>query len=102
MDASTILQKYGQLGVSRLAAVTPKRSGTTASSWDYQIKSGKNGAEIHFTNANVNKGVNIALIIQTGHGTGTGGYVAGVDYINPAMRKVFEELVRDILRELNG
>ena len=100
MEASAVLEKYGQIGVSRLAAATPVDSGKTAAAWDYSVKQGKSGAEIHFTNSNINKGVNIAIIIQTGHGTGTGGYVNGVDYINPAMQQVFESLVKEILQEL--
>lgn len=100
LEASAVLGKYGQIGVSRLAAATPVDSGKTAAAWDYSVEQGKSGPELHFTNSNINKGVNIAIIIQTGHGTGTGGYVHGVDYINPAMRQVFEELVREILQEL--
>lgn len=100
LEASAVLEKYGQIGVSRLAAATPVDSGKTAAAWDYSVRKGTQGAEIHFTNSNINKGVNIAIIIQTGHGTGTGGYVHGVDYINPAMRKVFEDLVKEILQEL--
>lgn len=100
LEASAVLEKYGQIGVSRLAAATPVDSGKTAAAWDYSVKQGKSGAEIHFTNSNINNGVNIAIIIQTGHGTGTGGYVHGVDYINPAMQQVFESLVKEILQEL--
>lgn len=100
LEASAVLEKYGQIGVSRLAAATPVDSGKTAAAWDYSVRKGGSGAEIHFTNSNINKGVNIAIIIQTGHGTGTGGYVQGVDYINPAMRQVFESLVKEILQEL--
>ena len=100
LEASAVLEKYGQIGVSRLAAATPVDSGKTAAAWDYSVRRGTRGAEIHFTNSNINKGVNIAIIIQTGHGTGTGGYVHGVDYINPAMRQVFEDLVKEILQEL--
>lgn len=99
-DRMSILNKYGRMGVQQLADATPKRSGRTAASWDYSIATTSRGSEIQFRNTHVNKGVNIAVIIQYGHGTGTGGYVQGVDYINPALVPVFEQLKSDLLREL--
>ena len=87
-----VLDKYGQEGVAALAAATPTDSGLTAESWDYKIQYGSGGYKIMWTNSNVNDGVPIAIIIQYGHGTGTGGYVQGRDYINPAMRSVFDNI----------
>ena len=87
-----VLDKYGQEGVAALAAATPTDSGLTAESWDYKIQNGSGGYKIMWTNSNVNDGVPIAIIIQYGHGTGTGGYVQGRDYINPAMRSVFDNI----------
>lgn len=87
-----VLDKYGQEGVAALAAATPTDSGLTAESWDYKIQNGSGGYRIMWTNSNVNDGVPIAIIIQYGHGTGTGGYVQGRDYINPAMRSVFDNI----------
>lgn len=87
-----VLDKYGQEGVAALAAATPTDSGLTAESWDYKIQNGNGGYKIMWTNSNVNDGVPIAIIIQYGHGTGTGGYVQGRDYINPAMRSVFDNI----------
>ena len=87
-----VLDKYGQEGVAALAAATPTDSGRTAESWDYKIQNGSGGYKIMWTNSNVNDGVPIAIIIQYGHGTGTGGYVQGRDYINPAMRSVFDNI----------
>lgn len=75
-----------------LSSYTPIRSGETAHSWDYQIHKIFGGYSLTWTNSNVNDGVNIALILQLGHGTGTGGYVAGVDYINPALVPVFDKI----------
>lgn len=100
MDA--ILAKYGQIGVDALAGSTPKDTGRTSSSWSYEINNRRGGQSIEWHNAHVNDGVNIAVIIQYGHGTGTGGYVTGVDYINPAMRPVFEQIKNDILKEVMG
>lgn len=95
-----ILQKYGQQGVAALAAATPFDSGTTANSWNYSIKSSGSSAAIYWGNSNVNKGVNIAVILQYGHGTGTGGYVQGRDYINPAMRPIFDKIAEEAWREV--
>ena len=87
-----VLEKYGKEGVAALAAATPIDSGLTSESWDYKIQNGSDGYKIMWTNSNVNDGVPIAIIIQYGHGTGTGGYVQGRDYINPAMRSVFDNI----------
>ena len=85
------LEKYAQEGVDALSAATPVDTGQTASMWSYEIRTTDNQVSIYWKNANVNKGVNIALILQYGHGTGTGGYVQGRDYINPAMKPVFDK-----------
>ena len=95
-----ILDKYGQLGVEALAANTPKDSGKTASSWYYEIQRDPDKTTISWLNSNVNKGVVIAVILQYGHGTGTGGYVEGRDYINPAMRPIFDSIAEDAWKEV--
>lgn len=96
----SILEKYAQLGVQALSSATPVDSGLTASSWSYTIEVGFETVSIHWGNSNVNKGVNIAVILQFGHGTGTGGYVQGRDYINPAMRPVFDKIAEEVWREV--
>ena len=96
------LDKYGRAGVAALAAATPVDSGETANSWYYNIEHSNGSARIVFYNSHVNKGVNIAIILQYGHGTGTGGYVAGRDYINPAMRPVFDDIDDSAWREVAG
>lgn len=95
-----ILDKYGAMGVSALAAATPVDSGLTANSWGYEISVGKEGATIHWTNTSQNNGVYIAVILQYGHGTGTGGYVQGRDYINPAIRPVFDKIAEEAWMEV--
>ena len=95
-----ILEKYGAMGVSALAAATPVDSGLTANSWGYEISVEKEGATIHWTNTNQNNGVYIAVILQYGHGTGTGGYVQGRDYINPAIRPVFDKIAEEAWMEV--
>lgn len=95
-----ILDKYGKLGVEALSAATPVDSGLTASSWSYEIQNDGKSASISFNNSNVNRGINIAIILQTGHGTGTGGWVQGRDYINPAIQPIFDQLAEEAWREV--
>ena len=99
---SGILDKYGREGVEALRAATPVDSGTTAASWNYKIVNTDKGMAIEFFNSNIVDGYNIAILIQYGHGTGTGGYVRGRDYINPAARPVFEKMSEEISRKVNG
>lgn len=96
------LSKYAQEGVAALAAATPVDSGMTAASWSYEIVDNGDSVSIHWINTNVNKNVNIAIILQYGHGTGTGGYVQGRDYINPAMRPVFDRIEDSVIKEMRG
>ena len=100
--AHTILNRYGRSGVRALRAATPARTGKTASSWSYEIIKTDNKYELAFNNANVNRGQNVAILIQYGHGTATGGYVPPTDYINPAMSDVFKALGEEIVRSLNN
>lgn len=95
-----ILDKYGRAGVDALSSATPVDSGLTASSWDYKIEHSSGSDKIVFTNSHVNAGVQIAIILQYGHGTGTGGWVQGRDYINPAVAPVFDELVNEAWKEV--
>ena len=97
-----ILEKYGRAGVAALSSATPVDSGKTASSWTYEVSRSQTGATITFYNSNVNKGVNIAIILQYGHGTGTGGWVEGRDYINPAIRPVFDKMVESVWKEVTS
>ena len=82
--------EVGEAGVQALAEATPKKTGKTAASWSYSIEETKNGFQIVWNNSNRNDGANVAILIQLGHGTGSGAYVQGVDYINPALKPVFE------------
>lgn len=101
-DFRTKLERYGRAGVNALAAATPVDSGKTADSWDYEI-TGKNGRiVITWTNSNRTEGIDvpIAIILQYGHATGNGGYVQGIDYINPALRPLFDEISRKAWEEV--
>ena len=97
-----VLEKYGNEGVKALQSTTPKDSGLTASSWSYDIEVEKDLITISWNNSNINDGVPIAVLIQYGHGTGTGGYVEGVDYINPAMHPIFKQIADSAWKEVRG
>ncbi len=95
-----ILDKYGRRGVEALSAATPQDTGVTASSWYYEIEHSNGRAVLSFGNSNTNDGVNIAVILQYGHGTGTGGWVEGRDYINPAIQPIFDAIAEEAWREV--
>ena len=94
------LDKYGREGVAALASATPVDSGLTANSWYYEIEQGKGTVTINFNNSNIQNGVPIAVILQYGHGTGTGGWVEGRDYINPAIQPIFDKIANEAWREV--
>lgn len=95
-----LLKRYGEAGVRALAAATPKDTGELASSWGYEIQTDRTGARVIWTNSKIVDGIPIAIILQYGHGTGGGGYVQGRDYINPAMRHIFDELAEAAWKEV--
>lgn len=99
-DYISVLQKFGQQGVSALSAATPIDSGMTAVSWSYEIKQESSRISIIWKNSNVNKGVNIAVILQYGHATRNGGYVEGTDYINPALKPIFKKMADAAWKEV--
>ena len=94
------LDRYGREGVAALAYTTPVDSGLTAGSWRYEITKEKGSVSIAFLNSNIQNGVPIAVIIQYGHGTRNGGWVQGRDYINPAIRPIFDRIANDAWREV--
>ena len=94
------LDKYGEEGVAALTASTPVDTGKTASSWSYEIRKTNSSISIVWKNSNIVDGVPIAVVLQYGHGTATGGYVQGVDYINPALQPIFERISKEIWKEV--
>ena len=96
-----ILEKYAKEGVKALASATPVDSGVTADCWDYELKVGQGFYSISWTNTNVVDGVPIAIILQYGHGTGTGGYVQGRNYINPAIKPIFDKISESLWQEVS-
>lgn len=95
-----MFQKYGQEGVKLLSSATPIESGETAKSWTYIMVSTKKSIKIVWSNSHVVDGVSIAVILQYGHGTRNGGYVQGRDYINPAMRPMFDKMTNEMWKEV--
>lgn len=101
LELRRILEKYGQQGVDALAAATPVRTGLAARSWGYQVTRGIGGWTIAWTNSDQeNGGFPVAVMIQYGHGTGTGGWVQGIDYINPALRPIFNQMADEVWKEV--
>lgn len=95
-----VLSKYAEEGVAALAQATPKESGETATSWSYEIKEGRGSVSVVWKNNHVVNGANVAILLQYGHGTRNGGYVQGRDYINPAMRSVFDKMADAAWKEV--
>ena len=96
----SIFEKYGKQGVAALSSATPVDTGYTASCWYYKIEQTNDVTRLLFCNSNVNQGVPIALILQYGHATGTGGWVEGRDYINPAIQPIFDQIVKEMWGEV--
>lgn len=102
INLTNLLTLYGQAGVEALSAATPKDSGETAGSWSYEIVQKSTGVAIVWSNSNMNDGANIAVLLQYGHGTRNGGYVQGVDYINPALKPIFERIANEAWKEVTS
>lgn len=100
LNLDVILNQYGQEGVEALRAATPKDIGTTANSWSYVVHKGTGSITITWSNSNIVDGVPIAVILQYGHGTRNGGYVQGTDYINPAMKPIFDKIAKRAWEEV--
>lgn len=105
MSTSSIfkaLEAGGRSGVAALSAATLKDSGETSQSWDYTVTKSKNNWSIEWTNSHMAGSAPVAILLQYGHGTGTGGYVAGRDYINPAMKPVFDKIAADVWKAVTS
>ena len=97
-----VLDKYGRAGVAALSSATPVDTGLTANSWFYEIEHSSGSDKIVFNNSNIQNGVPIAIILQYGHGTGTGGWVQGRDYINPAIQPIFDQMTKEVWKEVTS
>jgi len=101
-DFTSSLESIAQRGVSALQAATPTESGLTSNSWSYEIEKKGDLTFISWINTHREGGVNIAIILQYGHGTGTGGYVSGRDYINPAIKPIFDEIANEVWKKVTS
>lgn len=101
-DIYARLASFGAEGVSALSRATPKDSGNTAGSWSYEIKIDGTSHSIIWSNGNVVDGTPVAILLQVGHGTGTGGYVSGRNYINPALQPIFDRIANDVWKEVTS
>lgn len=99
-----ILDKYGKMGVEALRAATPKDTGKTADSWYYTIEEDEHGdLKIVWANSNVtDRNIHVAILLQYGHATKNGGFVKGIDYINPAINSVFQKMADEAWKEVNS
>lgn len=96
------LDKYGREGVEALRLATPKDTGRTATSWSYEIKRSNGVIRLEFHNSNVERGIPIAILLQYGHATRNGGFVQGVDYINPSLEPIFERIANNAWKDVIG
>lgn len=94
-DYLNILSEYGKKGVEALRSATPVDTGLTRDLWSFEIVSGHNKTSIYWSNSNIQNGVSVAIILQYGHGTRNGGFVQGIDYINPAMQPIFQQMANE-------
>lgn len=94
------LQSFGEQGVIALRDATPKKTGKTANSWSYSINKSKKGISLTWNNSNINDGAHVAILIQYGHATPSGYYVEGIDYINPALKPIFDEIGKQVWWEV--
>lgn len=101
LQLAAVLNRYGEMGVNALSNATPVESGLTAASWYFEtVSRGKSYYSIRWKNSHIESGIPIAVILQYGHGTGTGGYVQGRDYIMPAIRPVFDKIAEEAWKEV--
>ena len=101
-EIMSVLNKYGQIGVNALAQATPVKSGATAAGWGYEVVHEGNTFSIYWTNDNMAGGTPVAILLQYGHGTGTGGYVAGRNYINPSIKPVFDKIADEVWKAVTS
>lgn len=102
LDVRGILDAAGREGVAALAAATPAETGLAAHSWGYEVSGGGGVYTITWTNSDIENGFPVAIMLQYGYGTGTGGYVPGRDYINPAIRPILDKLANDVWKAVTS
>ncbi len=102
LDIPSILNRYGREGVNALSAETPRETGRAATSWSFEVVQSKGSYAIYWNNSDLENGFPVAVMIQYGHGTGTGGYVQGRDYINPAIVPIFDRIADEVWKAVTS
>jgi|WetSurMetagenome_2_1015567.scaffolds.fasta_scaffold20781_4 hypothetical protein len=102
LELRSIMTKYAVEGVTALRSNTPKDTGETADKWDYEFTSRRDGFSIYWTNSNINEGIPVVILLQYGHGTRSGAFVEGIDFINPAMRPIFDKIADNLWKEVTS
>lgn len=102
LDIYKTLDRYGREGVAALSSATPADSGLASSSWDYKTEVNRKSASITWLNHDIENGFPVAIMLQYGYGTGTGGYVQGRDYINPAIKPIFDKIAESVWKEVTS
>lgn len=100
IDYKNMLSIYGREGAQALESATPVSTGETARAWKYDIIKNKNGYQIVWSNTNMVDGIPVVILIQYGHGTKNGGYVEGIDFVNPALAPIFKKMADRIWKEV--
>lgn len=102
IDIPSILNACGQEGVNALARATPIETGLAEHSWSFKVKSSGGRYEIAWVNTDIENGFRVVIMLQYGYGTGTGGYVQGRDFINPAMRPIFDKIADKVWKAVTS
>lgn len=102
LDVRSVLEAEGQKGVKALEAATPADSGLAANSWSYEVSQNGSKWTVTWHNSDIENGFPVAIMLQYGYGTGTGGYVHGRDYINPALRPIFDEISQTVWKAVTS
>lgn len=102
LEFNSIMVKFGTEGVNALRTATPKDTGETANSWSFDVFKSRGGFRIAWSNSHINEGIPVAILIQYGHGTRNGSFVQGIDFINPAMKPIFERIAENIWKEVTS
>jgi hypothetical protein len=102
LNFESLLDRYGAMGVSVLASVTPRDSGLTAGSWNYEVVKEKGRYSIVWHNTNVVSGIPVAILIQYGHATRNGTWIEGYDYINPVIKPMFDRIADEVWKQVTN
>ena len=100
IKVSAALKRAGVKGCEALRKEAPRLTGLMDSQWGYTIEQSGEGFTITWHNYDIEGGYNVAILIQYGHGTGTGGYVSGYDFVNPAIESIFNEIAEEVWKEI--